>query len=264
MGLRQLNFSGKNKIQVALMRLQTFEPSGGFFLAFSGGKDSVVLEDLTRKAGVAFDIHYNRTGIDPPELVSFIRNNYPNIIYEKPLENIWHLVERKGLPRRNARFCCEYLKEHSGGGRVVLTGIRWQESWRRKSRSMVENCRWVKAKSFLHPIIDWTTTEVWEYIRLNDLPYCSLYDVGAKRKAYGKGTFKRLGCVLCPMTTAKQAQRDKERWPKIAEAWLRACHRFYAKGSEGTLRWDSADDMFKWWLSRKAIAVDDGQHSMFI
>ncbi|KKL78849.1 hypothetical protein LCGC14_2020760, partial [marine sediment metagenome] len=186
MGLTQINFEGKTKVEVAIDRIQTFEPQEGFFLAFSGGKDSVVIEDLTQKASVAFDIHYNITGIDPPELVYFIRNNYPNIVYEKPLENIWHLVERKGLPRRNARFCCEYLKEHSGGGRVVLTGIRWQESWRRKKRAMVETCRWVKAKSFLHPIIDWTTAEVWEYIKSNNLPYCSLYDEG----------FHRLGCVL--------------------------------------------------------------------
>lgn len=254
MGLTQTNFEGKTKVEVAIDRIQTFEPQEGFFLAFSGGKDSVVIEDLTKKAGVAFDIHYNITGIDPPELVYFIRNNYPTIVYEKPLENIWRLVERKGLPRRNARFCCEYLKEHSGGGRIVLTGIRWQESWRRKKRSMVETCRWVKAKSFLHPIIDWTTAEVWEYIKHNELPYCSLYDEG----------FHRLGCVLCPMTTARQAQRDKERWPKIANAWLRACQRFYAKGSDGTRRWDSAEDMFEWWLSRKAIAGDDDQHSMFI
>jgi len=254
--LEQLNFEGKNKIEVAVMRLQEFMPPEGYYLAFSGGKDSVVLYDLALKAGVIFDAHYNITGIDPPELVYFIRRHYDNMINEKPLENIWHLVERKGLPRRNARFCCEFLKEHTGAGRMVATGIRWQESWRRKRRAMTETCRWVKAKSFLHPIIDWTTKEVWEYIRQEELPYCSLYDEG----------FHRLGCVLCPMTTARQATRDRERWPKIADAWFRAWSRFYEKGSVGVLRWASPEEGFEWWLSRKPASaeVDDGQHSMFI
>lgn len=256
MALEQLNFEGQNKIEVAIMRLQEFQPPEGYHLAFGGGKDSIVLCDLAVKAGIRFDAHYNKTGIDPPELVYFIREHYPGMIYEKPLENIWHLVERKGLPRRDARFCCEYLKEHSGAGRVVATGIRWQESWHRKRRAMVETCRWVKSKSFIHPIIDWSTREVWEYIHQEKLPYCSLYDEG----------FHRLGCVLCPMTTARQAQRDKLRWPKIADAWFRACVRYFNKGTEGVQRWSSAEEMFDWWLSRRAVAneVDDGQHSMFI
>lgn len=256
MALEQLNFEGKNKIEVAIMRLQEFMPLEGYHLAFSGGKDSIVIYDLAKKAGVMFDAHYNITGIDPPELVYFIRDHYRSITYEKPLENIWHLVERKGLPRRNARFCCEFLKEHSGAGRIVVTGIRWQESWRRKRRAMVETCRWVVAKSFLHPIIDWTTTEVWEYIHKEQLLYCSLYDEG----------FHRLGCVLCPMTTAAQAQRDKSRWPKIAQAWFRACERYYGQGRDSCKRWDSAEEMFEWWLTRKGVTseIDDGQHSLFI
>lgn len=256
MALAQLNFAGLNKVEVAIMRFQEFEPAEGYYLAFSGGKDSIVIYDLALKTKVKFDTHYNRTGIDPPELVYFIREHYPGIAYEKPLMPIWKLIELKGLPRRNARFCCEYLKEHSGAGRVVVTGVRSQESWRRKRRRMFETCRWVKGKSFLHPIIDWSTSEVWEYININHLPYCSLYDEG----------FRRLGCVLCPMTTQQQTLRDLNRWPKIANAWYRACVRYYNQGRESTRRWSSADEMFKWWLSRKAIAdeIDDGQHSMFI
>ena len=256
MSLAQLNLEGKTRVEVALERLRQFEPPEGYHLAFSGGKDSVVLYDLAVKAGVRFDAHYNITGIDPPELVRFIRQHFSGLVWERPLENIWKLVERKGLPRRNARFCCEYLKEHSGAGRVVATGVRWEESWRRKRRAMVETCRWVKAKSFLHPIIDWAAAEVWEYIRQERLLYCSLYDEG----------FHRLGCVLCPMTTAKQTARDRLRWPKIAAAWFRACQRYYARGTEGAKRWASAEEMFEWWLSRKGWEeqVDDGQHSLFI
>ncbi len=258
MGLGQLDFDNKNKVEIAIERLRTFEPPEGYYLSFSGGKDSMVIYDLAIRAGVKFDAHYNMTGIDPPELVYFIRKNYPGVLYEKPLENIWKLVEAKGLPRRNARFCCEYLKEHSGAGRVVLTGVRWQESVRRQSRKMVEVCRNLKSKSFVHPIIDWTASQkikngrvihggdVWEYIKGNGLPYCGLYDDG----------FKRLGCVLCPMTSKLQAQRDIGRWPKIADAWRRAAGRFYDRGTEGVARWGSAQEMFEWWISRKKIKTE--------
>ena len=60
MGLAQVTFEGKNKIEVAIERIKLFQPPNGYFLAFSGGKDSIVIEDLTRKSGVPFDTHYNR------------------------------------------------------------------------------------------------------------------------------------------------------------------------------------------------------------
>src|SRR3989304_5800160 len=128
MSLSQLNFEGQNRVEVALMRFREYEPPEGYWLAFSGGKGSGVLYDLAVKSGIKFDAHYNITGIDPPELVQFIRLHYPEVKHERPLIPIWKLVEKKGLPRRNARFCCEYLKEWSGAGRVMLTGIRWQAS----------------------------------------------------------------------------------------------------------------------------------------
>lgn len=254
MGLTQLNFEGRNKVEVAIMRLQQFQPSEGYFLAFSGGKDSVVIYDLAIRAGVKFDAHYNITGIDPPELVKFIRQNYPLMTWEKPLESIWSLVARKGLPRRNSRYCCEYLKEHSGAGRTVVTGIRWAESARRHKRKMVESCRWVKAKFFIHPIIDWSASEVWEYIKMYALPYCSLYDEG----------FHRLGCILCPMTTKAQAERDIARWPKIAEAWFRATVRYFNTGAEATKKFESPEALFQWWISRKSNKPQDELHTLFV
>ena len=60
---------------------------GKLYVAFSGGKDSVclhrVVEMAAEKDGVPFleyaEIHYNMTGIDPPELVYFIRKQYPHV-----------------------------------------------------------------------------------------------------------------------------------------------------------------------------------------
>ncbi len=258
----QLNFAGLNKVEVAIMRLKEFEPSEGYYLSFGGGKDSVVIYDLAIKSGVKFDAHYAITGIDPPELVYFIRNNYPDMIYDKPKTTIWKGIYIHGLPRRQSRWCCEELKECHGSERRVITGIRRAESARRHNRQMFEICRTDKTKYFLHPIIDWTpsryakpkTGDVWEYIFANNLPYCKLYNDG----------FKRLGCVLCPMETPRQTSVELLRFPKIAEAWKRACYRYWEKQGEGVQRWSTPEAFWQWWLSRKGEPkVDDAQCIMF-
>lgn len=255
MALTQLNLEGHTRIEVATNRLWMYEPPDGYYLAFSGGKDSIVLYDLAVKAGVRFDAHYSQGGIDPPELVQFIREYYPAVIRDRPKMSVWQGIARHGLPRRQARWCCELIKEHAGSGRAVLTGIRWAESVRRKSRRMVETSHDDKTKTFVHPIIDWQNNDIWEYIHAQSLPYCSLYDEG----------FKRLGCVLCPMETATQTQVDLKRWPKIADAWKRACYRYWENHTQhSTSRWTSPEDFWQWWLSRKNDPeTDERQPKMF-
>ena len=147
------------------------------------------------------------------------------------------------MPTRRYRFCCEELKEHTGQGRTILTGIRWQESVGRRKRMMDEPCRNKANTRYLHPIIDWNTKDVWEYIHSKGLPYSSLYDKG----------FKRLGCILCPMGSHTNAVRDIARWPKIAEAWRRAAGRAWARQTEGMKKFASAEAYWQWWLSRKKM-----------
>lgn len=252
MGLSQINFEGKDKVQVAIMRLKEFEPAEGYHFADSYGKDSCATDRLLDIASVKHDAHYSQGGIDPPELVQFGRVYHPNTTIERPEMSIWKGVMTHGMPRRRSRWCCELIKERHGKGRIVVTGIRWAESPRRKLRRMFEVCRTDGTKRFLHPIIDWSTAEVWQFIRENNIPYCSLYDEG----------FKRLGCVLCPMETARQTQIELIRFPKLAMAWKRACERYFNKGGEGTKRWDSAEEMWQWWLSRKG-RKDKAQCIMF-
>ena len=69
----------KEKIAESIKLLQMFCPDNGYQLAFSGGKDSQAIYHLAVEAGVPFDPFYNKTGIDPPELVQFLRSNYPNV-----------------------------------------------------------------------------------------------------------------------------------------------------------------------------------------
>ena len=67
-----------DKVEIAIKRLKAFEPPEGYFLAFSGGKDSQCVYHLAKMAGVKFDAHYNITSVDPPELVQFIKKKYPD------------------------------------------------------------------------------------------------------------------------------------------------------------------------------------------
>ena len=134
----------KDKVEIAIQRLKSFEPEEGYYVAFSGGKDSQCVYHLCKMAGVKFDAHYAITSVDPPELVRFIKQNYPDVQFErqhdkdgKPI-TMWSLIAKKKLPpTRIARYCCEYLKEAQGVGRITVTGVRWAESSNRRNNQDV-------------------------------------------------------------------------------------------------------------------------------
>lgn len=138
--IEQLNIYGKSKLETAIQRLKTFEPEQGYYLAFSGGKDSIVIKALADMAGVKYDAHYSVTSVDPPELVRFIKDKHPDVIWEYPRlkdgtrATMWNLIPQKKMPpTRLVRYCCDVLKEGGGEGRFVVTGVRWAESSKRKN-----------------------------------------------------------------------------------------------------------------------------------
>ena len=142
--LKELTLEGEiDKVQIAINRLKLHEPPEGYYVAFSGGKDSCVILDLVKRAGVKYDAHYNLTTVDPPELVQFIRREYPEAWEQrnKPEKTMWDLIVQKRMPpTRLVRYWCQYLKEGGGIDRIVITGVRHQESAKRAKRKMVETC----------------------------------------------------------------------------------------------------------------------------
>lgn len=287
----QLNIYGMTKVEVAIERIKQIEPRGGsFYLAFSGGKDSCVIKALADMAGVKYDAVYRVSSVDPPELVRFIKDQHPDVQFEYPrytdgsVVTMWNLIPKKAMPpTRIARYCCAYLKEDGGEGRDKITGVRWEESVRRKKtrsglevtqklrdrnrllldpdnmdEEMVRFC--MASKGFIiNPIIDWSTDEVWEFIHRYEVPYCSLYDEG----------FKRLGCVGCPMASPSERRKEFERWPKLKDAYIRAFDRMIAEqlsksggGNAKTglmteqsssttgysINSDNGDKVFEWWM----------------
>jgi len=231
------NLFGKSLETVAIERLKLFEPPEGYYVAYSGGKDSDVVLHLVQKSGVKYDAHHHLTTCDPPELVKHVKKQ-ADVEIERPKETMWQIIRRKGLPpRRKARFCCELLKEHGGEGRIVVTGVRWSESTQRSKRKMIEKCfKSSLNRRFLNVIIDWSTTDVWQYIRQQEIETCSLYSEG----------FSRIGCVLCPMI--RDTELQIERWPRIARAWERAIKATWNPGKKS--QFNSPEEYWKWWLDR--------------
>ena len=272
-------FGVEDKVKNSINALRTFEPPEGYFVAFSGGKDSVVVKALCDIAGVKYDAHYNVTSVDPPELVQFIKDFHPDVKRDIPQDadgkpiTMWNLIPKKSMPpTRLVRYCCQELKERNGKGRICVTGVRWAESVRRKnkhglvsiwggtilnndndeSREVLESCYRHK-KTLLNPIINWEDEDVWEFIKTNKIPYCKLYDEG----------YTRLGCIGCPMNTAAAAA-ELEKYPKYKQAYLRAFERMLEERQKKGLKteWETADEVMEWWLTGKVEKPIDGQMEM--
>lgn len=160
-GQLQFNSRGdvRDKVQAAIDRLQMFEPEEGYYVAFSGGKDSQCVYHLCKMAGVKFDAHYSVTSVDPPELVTFIKDKYPDVEFvlryyddsnpehyysdgRPKAITMWQVIVDHSLPPHwSWRYCCAELKELNGQGRVVVTGVRWAESINRKATHGVVDFR---------------------------------------------------------------------------------------------------------------------------
>ena len=260
MPLRQLDLeTGLDKVQFAIQLLQTWEPANGYYLADSGGKDSSVTRDLLIKAHVKFDSHYCVSPIDPPQIYDFLRQYHPDTQWDFHARGFWKLVEEKGLPMRQSRWCCQRIKEAGGIDRVVVVGNRSAESPKRSRQCFVEQGRIKKQnKTFVRPILRFDNYDIWQYIRENNVSYCYLYDEGASRKGYGEGVFKRLGCVLCPFS--RNIERETKYFPKIVANWKRVCDRIIkgAKARGYTSRtgkplkhsFETGDALYQWWIQR--------------
>ena len=234
-------FGVRDKVETAIERLKTFEPKEGYWVAISGGADSRVILDLVERSGCKYEAHYSRTTVDPPEVVGFIKK-LKNVMIDSPEMTMWELiVDQKCPPDRIRKWCCRYLKEGGGGGRMVVTGVRWEESASRAKRHMTERCMKDKTKYFLHLVIDWSKSDIWKYIKIRNLSYCTLYDEGRTR----------LGCIMCPQQGKEGMLRDAQNYPKYYQAYIRAFDRMIdvrkAEGKKCT--WKNGQECMEWWIN---------------
>ncbi len=292
--LRYTDITGAviDKVQTAIDRLRSFEPEDGYYVAFSGGKDSQCIYHLCQRAGVKFDAHYHVTSVDPPELVRFIKECYPDVEIEFPRDDngnvitMWSLIPQKKIPPTHiARYCCKSLKESGGKGRVTVTGVRWVESQRRKkNQGMVT----VIGKSGKTAVMEHSP----DFIQTVQGGVVLNYDDAATRRVveqcfrtskvvvnpivdwedddvweylndvervphcelYDRG-FNRLGCIGCPMST--HASEELDAYPKYKANYLRAFGRMIEERKAAGLAnesWSCAQDVMEWWLGKRKRA----------
>ncbi len=110
-------------------------------------------------------------------------------------------------------------------------------------RRLFERCV-MKARCVSNPIIDWTDSDVWDYIHAEHIPVNPLYDCG----------FSRIGCIGCPMAGTHGREREFARYPKYKEMYIRAFGRMLEERerrgkANGNFRWGrTAYDVFNWWM----------------
>lgn len=202
-------------------------------------EDDVMLE-LFRRSGVPFEVTNSHTTVDAPPTVYHIRKKFQELEnsgikckiempeYRGERVTMWSLIVKKMYPpTRQGRYCCEILKEQNGKGRYIATGVRWDESAKRKRREEFEKngktiresekfTKWMlmndnskkrrmnelcmqKNKMIVNPVIDWKNSDVWEYIHSEKIEVCDLYKMG----------YDRVGCVGCPMAGKKGTKSFK-------------------------------------------------------
>ena len=249
MALEQLTLeTGLNKVEYAIKLLQDNEPPEGYYVADSGGKDSCVLLDIVIKSGCKFDAHYNVAPIDPPQIWEFLKEHHSDTQWDYHARGFWKMVVKKGLPMRQARWCCKVIKEGGGIGRYVVLGNRRAESNRRAKQPDMDKSHDGK-KILVRPIADFTEYDVWQYIREHKVDYCYLYNEG----------FKRLGCVLCPFS--RDIERQEIYFPHIVKLWKLACKHIVEntiardyktkRGKPMKHHFETGEELYQWWIKRK-------------
>ena len=215
------------KIDFAIKLLRNIPQDGPIEICYSGGKDSDVILELAKMAGIPFEAIYKQTTIDPPGTTAHAKKNGVTIV--RPKESFLQLIERKGLPSRFRRFCCEVLKEYKIHDRNVQ-GIRRSESTARAERyNEPEKCRLYpkggEAWSYF-PILEWTDQDVQEFIEDRGIKCAPIY--------YDEdGRFhveRRLGCLGCPLKS-DQGLSDYRQYPKLLRQVTRNYQRFLDKHS---------------------------------
>ena len=193
-------------------------------IAYSGGKDSDVILQLAKEAGINYRAIYKNTTIDPRGTLQHVRNMGVEVL--QPKQSFFKLVEQKGLPSRIKRFCCEQLKEYKVLD-VSVMGIRRAESAKRAERyKEPTQCRYYGSKKMhveaVYPILEWRNDDVRDFIRDRGITLAPVYydengDLHVER---------RLGCIGCPLKSRKKRLQDLQQYPSIVRAYARALGKY--------------------------------------
>lgn len=227
----------QKKIDAAIKLLQATCGDQEVELCYFGGKDSDVILELAKMAGIRYRAIYKNTTIDPPGTIKHCKDK--GVETMPPRISFLKLIEQKGFPTRRARFCCEKLKEYKIMDKAIQ-GIRRCESTKRAANYHEPTmCRFYGAKKnhveVILPILEWTDKDVADFIQQRNILLHPLY----YREDGTLDVSRRLGCMACPMKS-DNGLADFKRYPRLVKVWLRAgkkwwnshpqasCHQKYA------------------------------------
>lgn len=210
----------KKKVDFAIKLLRSIPTEDGpIEISFSGGKDSEVILELAKMAGIPYRAIYKNTSIDPPGTIAHCKSKGVEVL--APTINFFDLVKKNGTPTRFSRFCCKYLKEYKVLDKAVQ-GVRRCESRKRAERyKEPEVCRVYskteKVKIYL-PILEWSDDDVAQFIAEREIKCHPLY--------YDEqGNFHvehRLGCIGCPLASQKKRREQYMQYPKLLRQLIRS------------------------------------------
>ena len=200
----------------------------------------------------------NLTSVDPPEVIRFVKQNYPEVELTKPKASIYKIaVEKSLLPTQRVRWCCNEYKENAGAGKVTLIGIRHQESTRRSKRNEVEissykfsgtlegfeqyreerlkqpkRGRQPKGVNITNATDERTIGCISgkESLLISPIIHWTASDVWEflnkvcqvpHCSLYDEG-YSRIGCICCPMSSPRQKIKEMKRWPHVKRGWIKA------------------------------------------
>jgi phosphoadenosine phosphosulfate reductase len=190
------------------------------YVSFSGGKDSLVVLDLTRSAiKGAVNAYFINTGLEFPETLAYARKFcFENDIQLEELD-AGDAFEQNlpdfGPPAKDYRWCCKVCKLSPAGNLAIdgtyltIDGKRKLESFSRARIPPKEENPFVPGQVNIYPIRDWRAIEVWLYIYWRGLEYNPLYDQG----------FERIGCWLCPAALTAEYKRMEILHPELYRTW---------------------------------------------
>ena len=187
-------------------------------ICYSCGKDSEIILELAKMAGIKYRAIYKVTTIDPPGTIKHALERGVEIV--RPKETFFQLLRRKGLPSRSVRFCCQILKEYRILDHAVV-GIRRTESKKREELyKEPTQCRLYSNGDEVQqytPILEWTDEDVVEFIEERGIKCHPLY--------YDEdGNFivkRRLGCMCCPLAYKKTRINQFKKHPKMVRQYIR-------------------------------------------
>lgn len=211
-----------------------------FYVAFSGGKDSVVTLDIVQRAlpHNSFKVLFGDTGMEFPDTYN-TADCIENDCKRKKIEFIRAKSEfstdyswgKFGPPATVNRWCCgvhktspQILALRKNTGKpdftgMAFVGVRANESLSRSEYDYISLGKKHKGQYSFNPILDWNSGEVYIYIYTNKL---------ILNEAYKKGN-RRAGCLVCPGAAERNEYLSRAWYTKDFDIFINKIRDVYKK-----------------------------------